>query len=163
MQNSISSKLIYYFMNYIKFQIIRVIANMVINPEVGKALNQNYGIQLVNEFLKVLISNPFKKNDELVLSILSTLNNLSYYYTSDLNQDLFSVKQIDILEAVTEYCQSDNKETVVETMRILGNLSRSNASRNYIVDTDIFNVLFKVLNKGKRKTQKANCLFDCFL
>lgn len=123
---------------------------MVINPEVGKALNQNYGIQLVNEFLKVLISNPFKKNDELVLSILSTLNNLSYYYTSDLNQDLFSIKQIGILEAVAEYCQSDNKETVVETMRILGNLSRSNTSRNYIVDSDTFNTLFKVLNTGKR-------------
>lgn len=123
---------------------------MVINPEVGKALNQNYGIQLVNEFLKVLISNPFKKNDELVLSILSTLNNLSYYYTNDGNQDLFSIKQIDILDAVTEYCQSDNKESVVETMRILGNLSRSNTSRNYIVDSDIFNILFKVLNKGNR-------------
>lgn len=122
---------------------------MVINPEVGKAVNQNYGIQLINEFLKVVISNPFKKNEELVLSILSTLNNLSYYYyTNDLNQDLFNIKQIDILEAVVEYCQSDNKECVVETMRILGNLSRSTTSRNYIVDSDIFNVLFKVLHKG---------------
>lgn len=75
-----------------------VIANMVINPDVGKAVNENYGVQLIDEFIKVLISNPFKKNDELVLSVLSTLNNLSYYYTSDLDQDIFNMKQIDILE-----------------------------------------------------------------
>lgn len=83
------------------FQIIRVIANMVINPEVGKAVNENYGVQLIDEFIKVLISNPFKKNDELVLSVLSTLNNLSYYYTSDLDQNIFNMKQIDILEGNT--------------------------------------------------------------
>lgn len=133
-------------------QIVRVIANIVINPEVGKAVNEHYGMQLVNEFLKVLISNPFKKNEELVLSILSTLNNLSYYYTTDVN-----AKQTDILDAVTEYSQSDNKECVVETMRILGNLSRSNPSRNYIVDSDIFNILFKILHKGnciKKKTRE---------
>lgn len=121
---------------------------MVINPEVGKAVNEHYGVQLVNEFLKVLISNPFKKNEELVLSILSTLNNLSYYYTTEVDQDLLSDKQVDVLDAVTEYTQSDNKENVVETMRILGNLSRSNTSRNHIVDSDIFNTLFKVLNRG---------------
>lgn len=71
---------------------------MVINPETGKALNEKYGNQLIEEVLKVLISNPFKKNEELVLSILSTLNNLSYYYTSDLEVDIFHIKQIDIVE-----------------------------------------------------------------
>lgn len=71
---------------------------MVINPETGKALNERYGNQLIEEVLKVLISNPFKKNEELVLSILSTLNNLSYYYTSDLEVDIFHIKQIDIVE-----------------------------------------------------------------
>lgn len=121
---------------------------MVINPEVGKAVNEHFGIQLINEFLKVLISNPFKKNEELVLSILSTLNNLSYYYTNESDKDQVSIKQTDILEAVTEYSLSGNKEAVVETMRILGNLSRSNTSRDYIVDSDIFNILLKILNKG---------------
>lgn len=77
---------------------IRVIANIVINPDIGKAINEQYGNRLIDEFLKVLISNPFKKNQELVLSILSTLNNLSYYYSSDLELDVFHVKQIDIAE-----------------------------------------------------------------
>lgn len=71
---------------------------MVINPEIGKELNEKYGSKLIDEVLKVLISNPFKKNEELVLSILSTLNNLSYYYTNDLDVDIFHIKQIDIVE-----------------------------------------------------------------
>lgn len=82
------------------FQIVRVIANIVINPEVGKALNSKYGNQLIDEILKVLISNPFKKNEQLVLSILSTLNNLSYYYTTEQEVDIFHVKQIDIVQGI---------------------------------------------------------------
>lgn len=79
-------------------QVIRVIANIVINPDIGKTINKQYGGMLIDEFLKVIISNPFKKNQELVLSVLSTLNNLSYYYSSDLENDIFHVKQIDIVE-----------------------------------------------------------------
>lgn len=78
---------------------------MVINPEVGKALNEKYGNTLIDEILKVLISNPFKKNEQLVLSILSTLNNLSYYYTSETQSDIFHIKQIDIVQGIMiVYC-----------------------------------------------------------
>lgn len=79
-------------------QIIRIVANIAINPEIGKQMNDQFGKQLIDEFLKVLISNPFKKNEELVLSVLSTLNNLSFYYTPDFDMDIFHVKQVDIIE-----------------------------------------------------------------
>lgn len=140
---------------------------MVINPEVGKEMNDQYGVQLIDEFLKVLISNPFKKNEELVLSILSTLNNLSYYYTADLDQDIFNMKQIDILEGsyidlfisnwqnlkskllgIIEYTKHTNNECTIETTRILGNLSRSKATRDYISKSDMFKTLLRLLNKG---------------
>ncbi|VEN36328.1 unnamed protein product, partial [Callosobruchus maculatus] len=121
---------------------------MVINPEIGKALNDQYGNKIIEEILKVLISNPFKKNEELVLSILSTLNNLSYYYTSELEVDIFHVKQIDIVEAITEFARSKNKESVIETMRILGNLSRSKITRNYVCETEMFEILLNLLDKA---------------
>ncbi|CAH1117951.1 unnamed protein product [Phaedon cochleariae] len=132
----------------VMIKIIRVIANMVINPEVGKALNEKYGTQLIEEIIKVLISNPFKKNEELVLSILSTLNNLSYYYTSDMEIDIFHIKQVDIVEAITEFTKSKNKECVTETMRILGNLSRSKITRNYIAESEVFEILMNLLEKA---------------
>ncbi|XP_074039648.1 armadillo repeat-containing protein 2 isoform X2 [Leptinotarsa decemlineata] len=132
----------------VMIKIIRVIANIVINPEIGKAMNEKYGNQLIDEILKVLISNPFKKNEELVLSILSTLNNLSYYYTSELEVDIFHVKQVDIVEAITEFANSRNKDCVIETMRILGNLSRSKITRSYIVETELFKTLLNILSKA---------------
>lgn len=61
-------------------------------------MNNTYGGQLIDELLKVVISNPFKKNEELVLSVLSTLNNLSFYYTADMDPDIFHIKQVDIIE-----------------------------------------------------------------
>lgn len=79
-------------------QIIRIVANIAINPEIGKLLNDNHGKQLIDEFLKVIISNPFKGNEELVLSVLSTLNNLSFYYTAEMDKDILHVKQIDIIQ-----------------------------------------------------------------
>ncbi|KAJ3654800.1 hypothetical protein Zmor_013962 [Zophobas morio] len=131
----------------VMIKVIRVIANMVINPEIGKAVNESYGCLLIDEFLKVLISNPFKKNEELVMSILSTLNNLSYYYTSDMEQDIFHIKQVEIVEGITEYCKSRNKESVIESMRILGNLSRSKITRDYIAKSEVFPVLVNILEK----------------
>lgn len=85
---------------------------MVINPEVGKALNTKHGNQIVDEILKVLISNPFKKNAQLVLSILSALNNLSYYYTSEQETNIFHVKQIDIVQGIIDrvYCFTDGNK-----------------------------------------------------
>lgn len=124
---------------------------MAINPEIGKSMNDKYGKQLIDEFLKVLISNPFKKNDELVLSVLSTLNNLSFYYTAEFDKDVFNIKQIDIMEGITEYTNCNNKECEVEAMRILGNLTRSKISRNYIMENYLFDRLLEVLEKGMLK------------
>lgn len=82
----------------VMIKIIRIIANMAINLDIGKSMNDTFGKKLIEEFLKVLISNPFKKNDELVLSVLSTLNNLSFYYTAEFDKDILHIKQVDIIE-----------------------------------------------------------------
>ncbi|KAJ8929682.1 hypothetical protein NQ314_017609 [Rhamnusium bicolor] len=93
-------------LNLWKIYLERTLQNCSLKLEVNDEFKSNsedvmikkYGSQLIDEVLKVLISNPFKKNEELVLSILSTLNNLSYYYTTDLEVDIFHVKQVDIVE-----------------------------------------------------------------
>lgn len=140
----------------VMIKVIRIIANIVINPEIGKDVNENYGTKLVDELLKVLISNPFKKNQELVLSVLSTLNNLSYYYTSEIEQDIFHVRQVDLAEGIAEYAKSPVKDCVIESMRILGNLSRSKVTRSYISDSEIFQTLIECL-----KTDDILCLKTC--
>ncbi|XP_017784386.1 PREDICTED: armadillo repeat-containing protein 2 isoform X2 [Nicrophorus vespilloides] len=132
----------------VMIKIIRIVANMAINPDIGKAMNENFGAQFIDEFIKVLISNPFKKNEELVLSVLSTLNNLSFYYSAELNEDIFHVKQINIIEAISEYTCCESKECLIEAMRILGNLSRSKITRSFISETNIFSTLISMLDSG---------------
>ncbi|KAF5303070.1 hypothetical protein FQR65_LT08399 [Abscondita terminalis] len=133
----------------VMIKIIRVIANIAINTDIGKAMNDLYGLQLIDEFLKVLISNPFKKNEELILSVLSTLNNLSYYYSADFDKDIFHIKQIEIMEAISEYILSTNIDCVIESIRILGNLSRSKSTRNYVIREDLFQTLIKILDEDE--------------
>ncbi|KAF5287727.1 hypothetical protein FQA39_LY15747 [Lamprigera yunnana] len=133
----------------VMIKIIRIIANIAINTDIGKSMNEQYGSHLIDEFLKVLISNPFKKNDELILSVLSTLNNLSYYYSAEFDCDIFHIKQIDIMEAIGEYVISSNTECVIESIRILGNLSRSKITRNYLIQKNIFNSLIKILDEDE--------------
>lgn len=51
---------------------------------------------------------------------------------------------------IIEYTKSKSNDCVIETMRILGNLSRSKITRNYIGETEIFDTLVNLLNTGSR-------------
>lgn len=44
----------------------------------------------------ILFTKSVTDNKELILSVLSTLNNLSYYYTDGSEEDAFHIKQIDL-------------------------------------------------------------------
>uniref|UniRef100_A0A1Y1L9N7 Armadillo repeat-containing domain-containing protein n=2 Tax=Photinus pyralis TaxID=7054 RepID=A0A1Y1L9N7_PHOPY len=139
----------------VMIKIIRIVANIAINTDIGKSMNEQYGLQLIDEFLKVLISNPFKKNDELILSVLSTLNNLSYYYTAEFDRDIFHIKQVDIMEAISEYVNCQNVDCVIEAIRILGNLSRSKITRSYVIQKNIFSQLIKILDEDNLNLLKT--------
>ncbi|XP_044752199.1 armadillo repeat-containing protein 2 isoform X2 [Coccinella septempunctata] len=139
----------------VMIKVLRIVANIVINPDIGREVNEKYGIKLIDEFLKVLISNPFKKNQELVLAILGTLNNLSFYYITETEQDVFHVRQVDIIEGISEYTKSTNDEYVVEAMRILGNLSRSKITISYTVKNNIFQTLIELLDHSENRILKT--------
>lgn len=52
----------------------------------------------------ILFTKSIKDNKELVLSVLSTLNNLSYYYSTGNDNDAFHIKQIDLSKG--KFCLS---------------------------------------------------------
>lgn len=82
------------------FQVVRIIANAAINPEIGVLLIDTHGINLIEIFLMILFTKSVTDNKELILSVLSTLNNLSYYYTSGNEEDAFNIKQIDLAKGM---------------------------------------------------------------
>ncbi|XP_018333923.1 armadillo repeat-containing protein 2 isoform X2 [Agrilus planipennis] len=134
----------------VMIKIIRIIANLSMNATIGKDISKNFGVQLIDELLKVLISNPFKRNDDLVLSVLTTLNNISYYYI-DIEEDVFYTKEVEIMDALREYITGKNKENKLEAMRTLGNLSRSKITRSYIVRNGIMDILTEYLCEDDRE------------
>lgn len=81
-------------------------ANASINPEIGKQLIEAYGVSLIEIFLLILFTKSVCDNGELVLSVLSTLNNLSYYYKAENEKDAFHIKQIDL-------SKGNNKKVIV--------------------------------------------------
>lgn len=128
-------------------KIVRIIANTAINAEIGQSLIENHGIGLIEIFLMILFTKSVADNRELVLSVLSTLNNLSYYYTIGNDDDAFHVKQIDLSKALCSYISCKNKDCTTEAVRVLGNLSRSRTTRDYVVKSGAFRSLIEILEK----------------
>lgn len=48
----------------------------------------------------VLFTKSVIDNSELILSVLSTLNNLSYYYKAENEKDAFHIKQVDLSKGI---------------------------------------------------------------
>ncbi|XP_021923025.1 armadillo repeat-containing protein 2 isoform X2 [Zootermopsis nevadensis] len=154
-------------------KLIRILANMCINPEVGSSLacsptvfyscnghqremNTNHisigntgddnrdGRQFLDILLTVLRRKSVIESEELVHSILSTLNNLSYYPAS--NDGAFGERQLEIAQALSSLLNTDNKDCLVEATRVFGNLTRSKDTRDFLLESGAWNQLLKFLN-----------------
>ena len=115
-------------------KIIRVFANMSINPEVG---NKVASMSRVYDHLTDILSNgDIHENEELILSTLATLNNLTYYPVDTGNKD---GQDSYIYTRVEPYISCGNLEAQIEASRVLGNLTRSTHIRDQV---KYFNILF---------------------
>lgn len=96
-------------------QVIRVVVNMSIQPEIGAKLvmaaDDNHPTHKVKEceqfldsLLTILRRKSIDENEELVLAVLAALNNLSYYVDmSNTNRGPFSARQLDITQGIHKY------------------------------------------------------------
>ncbi|PNF40949.1 hypothetical protein B7P43_G08853 [Cryptotermes secundus] len=152
-------------------KMVRILANMSINPMVGSSLTctspvfcSNYvqqievdpsnvgnttegnkdGRQFLDVLLTVLRHKSVVDSEELVHSTLSTLNNLSYYPIS--NDGAFGERQLEIAQALCSLLHTDNKECLVETTRVYGNLTRSKDIRDFLVESGAWNQILKFLD-----------------
>ncbi|XP_049839067.1 armadillo repeat-containing protein 2 isoform X1 [Schistocerca gregaria] len=123
-------------------KVIRILANMSINPTVGSKFacvdgssNEDDTYKDGARFLDMLLSVLERKSaacgedSELLHSVLSTLNNISYYQTAS-----FGAKERHVACALLEVLSSNNRECLIEAMRVYGNLTRSETSRNILLE-----------------------------
>lgn len=147
-------------------KLIRVIANMSVNAEVGYGLGLRapLGVVLLNILLE---AKEIKSDDalELVLATLAALHNLSYY--QNVSEDANVKNPGSIVERVkdisTILCQilnsSDRHQQVAknEAARVLGNMTRNSSARQSFCAVNGLKVLIKCVQSDDTELVESSC------
>lgn len=134
-------------------KLIRVIANMSVNSEVGYGLSLRHPLGVV--LLNVLLQAKEIKTDEaleLTLAALAALHNLSYYqqgFEDNSNHPPGSIieRVRDICLALTQILSSGPQHAKSEAARVLGNLTRNSVVRQSFCTSNGLKVLVKCLQQ----------------
>ena len=132
-------------------KIIRVIANMSINGEVGQqvaAMSEVY-----DNLTDILATRTIEDNEELVLSSLATLNNLTYYHVDTDKKD---DQDLSIFKRIESYIDCSNIEAQIESSRVLGNLTRSKLIRDQLCEQDTWTSVLRLLTSDQRDLVYTN-------
>ncbi|KAJ8315287.1 hypothetical protein KUTeg_007437 [Tegillarca granosa] len=133
-------------------KVIRVIANLAINENVGPLIASNH--QCVDLLMSVLEVKELSTSEELVLNTVATINNLSYYTTKT---SAITAHQIRVIESLLKLVLADNMEAMVEVFRVFGNLTRQKAVRDFLVEHKIDQMMITMLDSGNREVVYISC------
>lgn len=127
------------------------------NDSVGDHLNEKdsaVGDRAVGLLLTVLRRKSIGESAELVLSTLSTLNNLTFY-PCGAEQSVFNAHIMDMSQALYTLLMSNLDECLVETTKVLGNLTRSKPARDFLLETGGLNQLLKFLQTDNHELLRS--------
>ncbi|KAK9511340.1 hypothetical protein O3M35_000009 [Rhynocoris fuscipes] len=150
-------------------KMVRIVANMSMHQEVGTGMtclpiddgdparavdhhNARDGGRFVDLLLMILRRKSVNESEELVMSTLSTLNNLSYYAGPESsNEGPFSIRQIEVTQVLSNLLLTKNEECMIEVTRVMGNLSRSKDVRDYILEIGGIGQLVRCLESENKE------------
>lgn len=136
-------------------KLIRVIANMSVNAEVGFGLSLRHPLGVV--LLNVLLQAKEIKTDEaleLTLAALAALHNLSYYQNAfeDTNSNhppgSIIERVRDICLALSQMLSNGPQHAKSEAARVLGNLTRNAVVRQNFCASNGLKILVKCLQQN---------------
>ena len=132
-------------------KIIRVIANMSINGDVGHQVAAMP--EVYDNLTDILATRSIIENEELILSSLATLNNLTYYHVESSKKD---EQDISIFKRIEGYIDCSNLEAQIESSRVLGNLTRSKLIRDKLVCEGTWPAIVRLLGSDQRDLVYTN-------
>ncbi|KAG7398664.1 Armadillo repeat-containing protein 2 [Phytophthora boehmeriae] len=141
-------------------KMIRVLANLAINAEVGALINENEGL---SSLLAVLEAAHQAGDEELMLNAVSCITNVSYYSTErkDADQDnhfcFVETNRIAITRLLSRILMDRNEEAVVEATRAFGNLSRFKDVLAYMSEVKVLDCLVVLLDHSNREIVHTVC------
>ncbi|KAJ3128328.1 Armadillo repeat-containing protein 2 [Nowakowskiella sp. JEL0407] len=123
-------------------KLIRLAANVAIDPESGFALSAMIELELLIDLLE---NAEITEHEELILNAIGALANLSYYTPrtySEKNCILIRAEEMTkLFKDLIPLLVHDNTEIVAESARIFGNISRMQMVASYLAShrgSDIF-------------------------
>lgn len=144
-------------------KLIRVVANMSVNSEVGYGLGLRAPLGVV--LLNILIEAKDIKSDdavELVLATLAALHNLSYYQsgTEDVtvNHPGSIVERVkDISATLCQILGNGAQTSKNEAARVLGNMTRNSMARQSFCSSNGLKILVKCLQSEDSELVETSC------
>uniref|UniRef100_T1J4M8 Armadillo repeat-containing protein 2 n=1 Tax=Strigamia maritima TaxID=126957 RepID=T1J4M8_STRMM len=143
-------------------KLIRVVANMSIHPDVGPQVASH---PLCFNHISTILSEKTKsENQELILSTLATLNNISYY---SVEKEKCDEKVLQITENLVGILLKENSSEVLEVTRVLGNLTRSYKVRDFLAKlrgqymfmemVDVLDMMITTLDSRNKELVYTSC------
>ncbi|XP_063849735.1 armadillo repeat-containing protein 2-like isoform X7 [Scylla paramamosain] len=126
-------------------KLIRVLANVSVHSRVGPVLARSR--TCLSLLVSALQHKGVDESEELVLSTLATLNNLTFY-TRD---QPISTLHTDLAECLCEMLPMDHVEGLVETIRVFGNLTHFKDIRDILTKRAVLEVLVEMLDCDSRE------------
>ncbi|XP_077976890.1 armadillo repeat-containing protein 2-like [Glandiceps talaboti] len=133
-------------------KLIRVIANLSINQDVGPVIAADNNC--VSLLLQILAYKDVTQSEELVLNTVATINNLSYYGQRNI---AINERQLEIAELLVKLLMNDNMDGMVEASRVFGNLSRNPPVRDFIAQKKVDEMMITLLDAGNREVVYIAC------
>nr|CAB3222986.1 armadillo repeat-containing protein 2-like [Phallusia mammillata] len=146
--------------NDVLVKIVRVIANMSIGEDIGPYIACN--VQVVERLLDMLETRSVEEGEELIVNLLTTLNNLSYYdgvIDSDHSNAMSAVtaQRLRLTSLLSHFMMSDNMTIVAEVARVFGNLTRHDDVRDLVHQHKVDLMMTALLDSGDRQVVYNAC------
>ncbi|CAL1534975.1 unnamed protein product [Lymnaea stagnalis] len=133
-------------------KVMRVLANLTINEEVGSAISQN------SVFLQLLLNVVDQKDiieqEELVVNAVVAINNLSYYTTQDESQ---MAGHLNMARSLLKLIMNNNMEGILEAARVFGNLTRHKQIRDFLSQNKVDAIMVTLLDSSSREVVFIAC------
>ncbi|XP_039980838.1 armadillo repeat-containing protein 2 [Xiphias gladius] len=133
-------------------KLVRVLANMSIQPAVGPAVATNTTcIQLLMETVEL---RSVQESEELLVNVAATINNLSFYQEES---SAIRHSQLTIAKLMLKLVLSSSMDAMLEATRVYGNLSRSKDVRNFIMQNKVHQFVVTLLDSKSTEMCFSAC------
>ncbi|XP_060572268.1 armadillo repeat-containing protein 2-like isoform X3 [Ruditapes philippinarum] len=134
-------------------KIVRVIANVSINDEVGPQVATSN--QCVELLIRILETKDIESSEELVLNTVACINNLSYFNSKHSAITTHQMKLVDCLMKLV--LGESMMKSIVEVSRVFGNLTGQKQVRDFLHQQQVDKVLITLLDSGDKEVVYIAC------